>query len=68
MTRSHVHLQSVAVVARGYVVNWLGGRLGDALRPVNTTLRMGRGAQMGVDHNNGFEWVGVSAAFIDQSP
>jgi hypothetical protein len=25
---------------------------------------MGRGAQMGVDHNKGFEWVGASAGFI----
>jgi len=37
----------------------------DELRPVNTIIRMGRGAQMGVDHNKGFEWVGASAAFID---
>ena len=36
----------------------------DTLRPVNTIIRMGRGAQMGVDHNKGFEWVGASAAFI----
>ena len=39
----------------------------DRLRPVNTIVRMGRGAQMGVDHNKGFEWVGASAAFIDES-
>jgi hypothetical protein len=39
---------------------WLG-----SLRPVNTIIRMGRGSQMGVDHNKGFEWVGASAAFID---
>jgi hypothetical protein len=26
---------------------------------------MGRGAQMGVDHNKGFEWVGASAAFME---
>jgi hypothetical protein len=25
----------------------------------------GRGAQMGVDHNKGFQWVGASAGFID---
>jgi len=25
---------------------------------------MGRGAQMGVDHNQGFDWVGASAGFI----
>jgi hypothetical protein len=35
------------------------------LRPVNTIIRMGRGAQMGVDHNKALEWVGASAAFID---
>jgi len=39
----------------------------DRLRPVNTIIRMGRGAQMGVDHNKGMEWVGGSAAFIDDS-
>lgn len=32
--------------------------------PVNYVLRMGRGAQMGVDFNKGFGWVGASAAFI----
>jgi hypothetical protein len=37
----------------------------DRLRAVNTIIRMGRGAQMGVDHNKGFAWVGASAAFID---
>ena len=37
------------------------------LRPVNTIIRMGRGAQMGVDHNKGFAWVGASAGFIDRS-
>jgi hypothetical protein len=37
----------------------------DRLRPVNTIIRMGRGAQMGVDHNKGMDWVGGSAAFID---
>ena len=37
----------------------------DRLRPVNTIIRMGRGDQMGVDHNKGIEWVGASAAFID---
>ena len=35
----------------------------DRLRPVNTIIRMGRGAQMGVDHNKNMEWVGGSAAF-----
>jgi hypothetical protein len=34
------------------------------LRMVNTIIRTGRGAQMGVDHNRGMEWVGASAAFI----
>jgi hypothetical protein len=37
----------------------------DGLRPVNTIIRMGRGAQMGVDHNKGMEWVGGSAAFME---
>ncbi len=36
----------------------------DELRAVNTIVRMGRGSQMGVDHNKGFEWVGASAGFI----
>ena len=36
-----------------------------SLTPVNTIIRMGRGAQMGVDHNKGMEWVGASAAFIE---
>lgn len=35
------------------------------LRPVNLIIRMGRGAQMGVDHNKGMDWVGASAAFIE---
>jgi hypothetical protein len=39
----------------------------DRLRAVNTIIRMGRGAQMGVDHNKGFEWVGASAGFIDRT-
>jgi hypothetical protein len=34
------------------------------MRAVNTIVRMGRGAQMGVDHNKGYEWVGASAGFI----
>jgi hypothetical protein len=34
------------------------------LRPVNTIVRMGRGAQMGVDFNKGMDWVGASAGFI----
>jgi hypothetical protein len=36
-------------------------------QPVNTVIRMGRGAQMGVDHNKGLDWVGASAAFMDSS-
>ncbi len=39
----------------------------DRMRAVNTIIRMGRGAQMGVDHNKGFQWVGASAGFIDPS-
>jgi hypothetical protein len=38
----------------------------DRLRPVNTVIRMGRGAQMGVDHNRQMDWVGGSAAFLDE--
>src|SRR5262249_47556431 len=37
----------------------------DRMRTVNTIIRMGRGSQMGVDHNKGMEWVGASAAFIE---
>jgi hypothetical protein len=36
----------------------------DEMRAVNTIVRMGRGAQMGVDHNKDLEWVGASAGFI----
>jgi len=36
----------------------------DEMRPVNTIIRMGRGAQMGVDHNKNLEWVGASAGFL----
>ena len=36
----------------------------DELLAVNTIVRMGRGAQMGVDHNKGLEWVGGSAGFL----
>jgi hypothetical protein len=36
----------------------------DKLQPANLIIRMGRGAQMGVDHNKGLGWVGASAAFI----
>ena len=32
--------------------------------PVNVIIRMGRGAQMGVDFNRNYEWVGASAAFL----
>jgi hypothetical protein len=42
-------------------------REGDALRAVMPLVRMGRGRMMGVDHNKGLEWVGASAALIDQS-
>jgi hypothetical protein len=34
------------------------------LLAVNTIVRMGRGSQMGVDHNKGMEWVGGSAGFL----
>jgi hypothetical protein len=34
------------------------------MQHANTVIRMGRGAQMGVDFNKGQEWVGASAAFI----
>jgi len=33
---------------------------------VNIIMRMGRGAQMGVDHNKGLKWIGASAAFIGE--
>ena len=36
----------------------------DEMRAVNTIVRMGRGAQMGVDRNKALEWVGASAGFI----
>jgi hypothetical protein len=36
----------------------------DELRPVLTIVRMGRGLQMGVDHNKGMKWVGSSAALV----
>jgi len=39
----------------------------EKLRAVNTIIRMGRGSQMGVDHNKGFEWVGASAGFIESA-
>jgi hypothetical protein len=42
-------------------------REGDALRAVMPLVRMGRGRMMGVDHNKDLEWVGASAALIDQS-
>jgi hypothetical protein len=34
------------------------------MRAVNTIVRTGRGAQMGVDHNKNLDWVGASAGFI----
>lgn len=36
----------------------------DELHAVNTIVRMGRGSQMGVDHNKGLAWVGGSAGFL----
>ncbi len=36
----------------------------DELRPVLTIVRMGRGLQMGVDHNKNLRWVGSSAALV----
>lgn len=39
----------------------------DTLRTVNTIIRMGRGSQMGVDHNKGMAWVGASAALIEDN-
>lgn len=36
----------------------------DKLTPVMTIIRMGRGLQMGVDHNKNMEWVGSSAALV----
>ena len=33
----------------------------DELTPVTTIIRMGRGLQMGVDHNKNMQWVGASA-------
>lgn len=35
------------------------------MQHVNTIIRMGRGAQMGVDFNKGQAWVGASAAFTE---
>ena len=39
----------------------------DKLMPVLTIIRMGRGLQMGVDHNKNMEWVGASAGFVVES-
>ena len=36
----------------------------DEMQAVNTIVRMGRGAQMGVDHNKSMDWVGGSAGFL----
>lgn len=36
----------------------------EEMRAVNTIVRTGRGAQMGVDHNKNLEWVGASAGFL----
>ena len=37
----------------------------EKLQPVLTIIRMGRGLQMGVDHNRNLEWVGASAALYE---
>ncbi|MEZ5285106.1 MAG: hypothetical protein R2712_09920 [Vicinamibacterales bacterium] len=39
----------------------------DELRPVIPLIRMGRGRMMGVDHNKGLQWVGASAALIEDA-
>jgi hypothetical protein len=36
----------------------------EKLTPVLTIIRMGRGLQMGVDHNKNMEWVGASAGLF----
>jgi hypothetical protein len=36
----------------------------DEMQAANTIIRMGRGAQMGVDFNKDLDWVGASAGFI----
>jgi hypothetical protein len=36
----------------------------EELTPVMTIIRMGRGLQMGVDHNRNMEWVGSSAGLV----
>jgi len=36
----------------------------DELTPVMSIIRMGRGLQMGVDHNRNMEWVGSSAGLV----
>ena len=36
----------------------------EELTPVMTIIRMGRGSQMGVDHNRDMEWVGSSAGLV----
>jgi len=36
----------------------------EQLTPVMTIIRMGRGLQMGVDHNRNMEWVGSSAGLV----
>jgi hypothetical protein len=36
----------------------------EEMTAVNTIIRMGRGAQMGVDHNKNLDWVGGSAGFL----
>lgn len=40
----------------------------EELVPVLTIIRMGRGLQMGVDHNKNMEWVGASAGlYLDET-
>ena len=39
---------------------------GEALQPVISLIRMGRGKMMGVDHNRNQEWVGASAALCPE--
>jgi hypothetical protein len=38
----------------------------DRLCAVNTIVRMSRGAEIGVDHNQGEPWAGASAAFLGE--
>ncbi|WP_446742090.1 hypothetical protein [Silvibacterium acidisoli] len=40
---------------------------GGKLQPVLPLVRLGRGKMMGVDHNRDMEWVGASAAFMQEA-